>query len=114
MPANHAAIRSTLTLTATGRQRLPGKLFLTHPDLGYALTAFSVPLRPRSEIDTLAYPRAALFGFCLVLVAYNLFQVALTALDSVHQEPVFDLLCGPGNRGDVPGLADWASSTATP
>ena len=41
-----------------------------------------------SEINTLAYPRAALFGFCLALVAYNLFQVALTALDSVHEEPV--------------------------
>jgi hypothetical protein len=41
-----------------------------------------------SEIDTLAYPRAALFGFRLALVAYNIFQVALTALDSAHQEPV--------------------------
>ena len=41
-----------------------------------------------SEINTLAYPRAALFGFCLALVAYNLFQVALAALDSAHQEPV--------------------------
>ena len=41
-----------------------------------------------SEINTLAYPRAALFGFCLALVAYNIFSVALTALDSVHPEPV--------------------------
>jgi hypothetical protein len=41
-----------------------------------------------SEINTLAYPRAALFGFCLALVAYNIFQVALTALDSAHPEPV--------------------------
>ena len=41
-----------------------------------------------SEINTLAYPRAALFGFCLALVAYNLFQVALTALDSAYEEPV--------------------------
>jgi hypothetical protein len=41
-----------------------------------------------SEINTLAYPRAALFGFCLALVAYNLFQVALAALDSAHEEPV--------------------------
>lgn len=41
-----------------------------------------------SEINTLAYPRAALFGFCLALVAYNIFQVALSALDSAHQEPV--------------------------
>ncbi len=41
-----------------------------------------------SEINTLAYPRAALFGFCLALVAYNIFQVTLDALDSAHQEPV--------------------------
>jgi len=41
-----------------------------------------------SEINTLAYPRAALLGFCLALVAYNVFQVALTALDSAHEEPV--------------------------
>ena len=41
-----------------------------------------------SEVNTLAYPRAALFGFCLALAAYNIFQVALAALDSAHQEPV--------------------------
>jgi hypothetical protein len=41
-----------------------------------------------SEINTLAYPRAALFGFCLALVAYNLFSVMLAALDSVHEKPV--------------------------
>jgi hypothetical protein len=41
-----------------------------------------------SEINTLAYPRAALLGFCLALVAYNVFSLALSALDSVHQQPV--------------------------
>lgn len=41
-----------------------------------------------SEINTLAYPRAALFGFCLALVAYNVFSVMLAALDSAHQKPV--------------------------
>ncbi len=41
-----------------------------------------------SEINTLAYPRAALFGFCLALVAYNLFQITLDALDSAHPEAV--------------------------
>ena len=41
-----------------------------------------------SEINTLAYPRAALFGFCLARVAYNVFQVTLAALDSAHPEPV--------------------------
>lgn len=63
-----------------------------------------------SEINTLAYPRAALFGFCLALVAYNIFQITLTALDGAHPEPVSQTIStyfvGPGNRGDVPGLAD--------
>jgi hypothetical protein len=37
-----------------------------------------------SEINTLGYPKAALFGFCLALVAYNLLAVVLAALRSVH------------------------------
>jgi IS4 transposase len=37
-----------------------------------------------SEINTLAYPRAALFGFCVALVAYNLLAVILAALRGVH------------------------------
>lgn len=41
-----------------------------------------------SELNTLAYPRAALFGFCLALVAYNVFSVMRAALDSAHSEPV--------------------------
>ena len=42
-----------------------------------------------SEINTLGYPKAALCGFCLALVAYNLLAVVLAALRSVHgEEPV--------------------------
>jgi IS4 transposase len=37
-----------------------------------------------SEINTLGYPKAALFGFCLALVAYNLLAVVLAALQGVH------------------------------
>ncbi len=43
-----------------------------------------------SEIDTLAYPRAALFAFCLALVSYNVFSMALCALDSAHEKTVSD------------------------
>ena len=39
-----------------------------------------------SEINTLGYPKAALFGFCLALVAYNVLAVVLGALRSVHGE----------------------------
>ena len=36
------------------------------------------------EIDTLAYPKAALFGFCTALVAYNVLAVVRAALRSEH------------------------------
>lgn len=36
------------------------------------------------ELKTLGYPQAALFTFCMALVAYNIFAVLKTALSSVH------------------------------
>lgn len=36
------------------------------------------------EIDTLAYPKAALFGFCMALVAYNSLSVVRAALRAAH------------------------------
>lgn len=39
-----------------------------------------------SEINTLGYPKAALFGFCLALVAYNVLAVVLAALRGAHGE----------------------------
>jgi hypothetical protein len=41
-----------------------------------------------SEIETLAYPKAALFGFALALVAYNVFSVIISTLDCAHEKPV--------------------------
>jgi hypothetical protein len=38
------------------------------------------------EIDTLCYPKAALFGFCVGLVVYNLLAVVKGALRGVHGE----------------------------
>ena len=37
-----------------------------------------------SEINTLGYPRAALFGFCVALIAYIIMSVVKAALCSVH------------------------------
>lgn len=37
-----------------------------------------------SELRTLAYPQAALFGFCTALVAYNLLSVVKAALRAAH------------------------------
>ncbi len=43
-----------------------------------------------SEINTLGYPRAALFGFCLALVAYNTLAVIEAALRHVHGREKID------------------------
>ena len=43
-----------------------------------------------SEINTLGYPKAALFGFCLALVAYNTLAVVLAALRGVHGQQTVD------------------------
>jgi IS4 transposase len=43
-----------------------------------------------SEINTLGYPKAALFGFCLALVASNLLAVVLAALRGVHGQERVD------------------------
>ena len=43
-----------------------------------------------AEMNTLGYPKAALFGFCLALVAYNMLAVVLAALRSVHGAETID------------------------
>jgi IS4 transposase len=48
-------------------------------------TAFQdLALHLNSEIDTLGYPRAALFGFCVALTAYMVMAVNRAALQQVH------------------------------
>jgi hypothetical protein len=42
------------------------------------------------EVNTLGYPRAALFGFCVALVAYAVLAVVKAALRSVHGEEVVE------------------------
>jgi DDE family transposase len=49
----------------------------------------------KCEIKTLAYPKAALFGFCVALVAFNVLSVVKAALRSVHGvEKIEDTLSG--------------------
>ena len=43
-----------------------------------------------SEINTWGYPKAALCGFCLALVAYNMLAVVMAALRSVHGGEAID------------------------
>jgi hypothetical protein len=48
-------------------------------------TAFQVVTETfKCEIKTLGYPRAALFSFCMALVAYNVLSCVKAALGSVH------------------------------
>jgi IS4 transposase len=44
------------------------------------------------EIDTLGYPKAALFAFCVALVSYNVLSVVKAALRSVHGEEAVEEL----------------------
>ncbi|MBE9213067.1 hypothetical protein IQ247_10340 [Plectonema cf. radiosum LEGE 06105] len=44
----------------------------------------------KCEIKTLGYPRAALFSFCMALVAYNILSVIKAALRSVHGHEKID------------------------
>ena len=54
------------------------------------------------EINTLAYPKAALFGFCTALVAYNVLATVRAALRSEHGREAGGgegLELPPGQRG---------------
>ena len=46
------------------------------------------------EINALGYPKAALFSFCMALVAYNVLSTVKAALRSVHGETKVEKLSG--------------------
>ena len=62
------------------------------------------------EVNTLGYPKAALFAFCVALVSYNVLSVVKAALRSVHGDEAVEEVVGvlPGRRGgrDAPGDDD--------
>jgi hypothetical protein len=48
-------------------------------------TAFGeMAINLHGEIETLGYPKAALFGFCMALLAYNLLAIMKAAMSAVH------------------------------
>jgi hypothetical protein len=47
-----------------------------------------------SEVNSLGYPKAALFAFCTALVGYNAFAVTKAALRRAHGEDVVETLSG--------------------
>jgi hypothetical protein len=46
------------------------------------------------EINALGYPKAALFSFCMALVAYNILSTVKAALRSAHGEAKVEELSG--------------------
>jgi hypothetical protein len=55
-----------------------------------------------SEINTLGYPKAALFGFCVALVAYNALAVVKAALRAIHgEEKIANELSGYYIAGNI-------------
>ena len=56
-------------------------------ELAYVLFAFGEwATCLNGEVNTLGYPRAALFAFCVALVSYNVLGVVKAALRSAHGE----------------------------
>jgi hypothetical protein len=64
--------------------RAVAKLYRRRWTIEHAFFDLAVALE--CEINTLCYPRAALFGFCVGLVVYNLMGVVKGALRGVHGE----------------------------
>jgi len=70
--------------------RAVARLYRRRWTVEHAFQDLAVALR--SEIDTLCYPRAALFGFAVGLVAYNLLGAVKGALRGKHGEEKVEAL----------------------
>ena len=70
-----------------------------------------------SEVNTLGYPAAALFAFCVALVAYNVLAVVKGALRGLHgEQTIHDTVSGyyiAGEIGRTYEALDWGSSRPT-
>ena len=65
----------------------------------------------QSEINALGYPKAALFGFCVALVAYNVMVVIKAAMRHVHgEEKIEQEVSGYYIAGEILGVYVWMHS----
>lgn len=65
----------------------PVKIAELYRDRWQIETAFQeIAENLEGEIQTLGYPKAALFGFCMALVTYNLLSVTRSAVHAAHGE----------------------------
>jgi len=75
------------------RAKVIAKLYQKRWRIETAFQELTVALK--CEINTLAYPKAALFGFCVALLAFNVLSVVKAALRAVHGvETIEDTLSG--------------------
>jgi len=63
---------------------LVSQLYLTRWKIEGAFHELTVALQ--CELNTLGYPRAAVFGFCVAVAAYNVLAIVKAALRAVHGE----------------------------
>jgi len=75
------------------RAKVIARLYQKRWTIETAFQELTVALK--CEINTLAYPKAALFGFCVALLAFNVLSVVKAALRAVHGvETIEDTLSG--------------------
>jgi IS4 transposase len=76
-------VRILTNLPARISGRLVARLYRSRWSIEQVFQDLATTLR--SEVNTLGYPKAALLGFCLALVTFNLLSTLKGALRSTHQ-----------------------------
>jgi hypothetical protein len=75
------------------RAKVIAKLYQKRWTIEKAFQELTVALK--CEVNTLAYPKAALFGFCVALLAFNVLSVVKAALRAAHgHQHIEDALSG--------------------
>jgi hypothetical protein len=69
-------------LPARVRAKIIARLYQKRWSIEKAFQELTVALQ--CEVNTLAYPKAALFGFCVAVLAFNVLSVVKAALRAVH------------------------------
>jgi IS4 transposase len=72
---------TTLTVKEASAKRVAG-LYLHRWKIEHLFQTLTTVLQ--CEVNTLGYPQAALFGFCVALAAYNIYATVKAALRAVH------------------------------
>ncbi len=75
-----------MLVTCLGRMSFHHGGVSSSTDLSTCSAIIAPGSRQSREINTLGYPKAALFAFCVALVAYNVQSTIKAALRSVHGE----------------------------